>query len=237
MTKDEINYIDKLTFCEVIFKDDTDIQGKAMTCQLNGIKSAKHSSGLRLNNASITFSLGQSSSLILNNDQNYRKYLENEYFNEKAIVKQDNVTKNYYYLYPKDKINKLFNFGFVFNDFFYSYDPNLFFKKELEDGKKRFLIEFSNEHSEFVLGKEFLEDIIFTINNEEAKIYFYARNAEYSDKLKDKTDSGGFKIQLETREIAAICLSILIFLNLVAFAIYYFLKRKKMNSSDYINLD
>ena len=237
MGEEQTNYIDKLTSCQVIFKNGTDIQGKTMTCVLNGIKSSKHSSGLRLNNASITFSLGQNSSFILNNDDNYRKYLENEYFIEKPVKKQDNDTKNFYYLYPEDKINKLSNLGFVFNSFYYSYEPNLFFKKELEDGKKRFLIEFSNEHPQFILGKEFLEDIKFTINNEEARIYFYAQNAEYSDKLKDKTDSGSFKIQLEARQIAAILLAVIIFFNLVIFAIYYFLKKKKMNSNDYISID
>ena len=236
MSKKQYDYIEKLTYCDVTFKNKTDIQGKKMTCKLDGIKSSKHSSGLRLNDATITFSIGQNSSFILKNIENYKKYITDVYFNEKVDDLHDETTGNIYFKYPKKKINKLANFGFVFNNFYYSYEPNLFFDKEVDkDGKRRFLIEFSNDsNSEFILGREFLKDIKFTINNEEAKIYFYAKNAEYSDKLKDKPNSSNFRIHLEARETAAIFLSVIIFINIVIFVIYYFLKKKKMNSNDYI---
>ena len=236
----QYDYIEKLTSCDVIFKDDTDIQGKKMTCKLDGIKSSQHSSGLRLNNASITFSIGESSSLILSDNEFNKKFIEKVYFIDKPTKKEDNITGNTYFLYPKKKINKLHNFGFVFNDFYYSYEPNLFFSEETyPGGKKRFLVELTNKTntSEFILGREFLKDITFTINNEEAEIYFYAKNAEYSDKLKTKPSSSNFRTTLETREVAAILLAIIVFINIVAFVIYYFIKKKKMNSDDYIKID
>ena len=149
-----------------------------MTCKLDGIKSSKHSYGLRLKDANITFSLGQKSSFVLKNESNYINFLKNQYFTEKVEEKIDEKTQNTYFLYPANKINKLPNFGFVFNNFYYSYEPNLFFEKNAENGKKRFLIEFSKDYSAAVLGKEFLQDIKYTINNEEARIYFYAKNAE-----------------------------------------------------------
>ena len=235
----QYDYIEKLTSCDVAFKNDTEIQGKTMTCKLEGIKSSQHSSGLQLNNAFITFSIGQNSSFVLKNDPNYRKFIEKVYFIDKPTKEIDNKTGNIYFLYPKKKINKLHNFGFVFNDFYYSYEPNLFFSKKTYDGKKRFLIEFSDkaENSEFILGREFLKDITFTINNEEAEIYFYAKNAEYCDKLKENPSSRNFRTHLETREVAAILLAIIVFINIVAFVIYYFIKKKKMNSDDYIKID
>jgi hypothetical protein len=235
----QYDYIEKLTSCDVVFKNDTEIQGKTMTCKLEGIKSSQHSSGLQLNNAFITFSIGQNSSFVLKNDPNYRKFIEKVYFIDKPTKEIDNKTGNIYFLYPKKKINKLHNFGFVFNDFYYSYEPNLFFSKETYGGKKRFLIELSDkaENSEFILGREFLKDITFTINNEEAEIYFYAKNAEYCDKLKENPSSRNFRTHLETREVAAILLAIIVFINIVAFVIYYFIKKKKMNSDDYIKID
>ena len=236
MPKEQSKYIEKLTSCQVIFKNNTDLQGKKMTCKLDGIKSAKHSYGLKLKDSNITFSLGEKSTFILKDDSNYKDYLKNEYFNEKVEEKTDEKTNNIYFLYPEDKINKLRNFGFVFNNFFYSYEPNLFFEKKAKNGKKRFLIEFSDKNAEVILGKEFLEDIKFTINNEEAKIYFYAKNAELCEKLLDKS-SEGFKIHLEARETAAIFLAVVIFINLVAFVLYYFLRKKRMNSNDYIKID
>jgi hypothetical protein len=238
MSNKQYDYIEKLTSCDVIFKNDTEIQGKTMTCKLDGIKSSKHSSGLRLNDATITFSIGENSSFVLNNDTNYIKYIKDVYFIENVKQEKDTITNHTFFRYPKKKINKLPNFGFVFNKFYYSYEPNLFFSKDVdEEGKKRFLIEFSNNSdSEFILGREFLKDITFTINNEEAEIYFYAKNAQYSDNLK-VNPSSNFRIQLEARETAAIFLSVIVFINIVIFVIYYFIKKKKMNSSDYIKID
>ena len=34
----------------------------------------------------------------------------------------------------------------------------------------------NSDRTEFIIGKEFFSDIKFTINNEEAQIYFYAQN-------------------------------------------------------------
>ena len=242
MSEEQINFIEKLTSCEVIFSSDTDIQGKKMTCELYGMKSSKHSKALKLNNSTITFSLGQNSSFILKYEQRYKEYLENEYFNGESEIIKDNKGIQYF-LIDKDKINKLPNFGLLINNFYYSYEPDKFFKNELENGKKRFLIEFSDEidKTEFILGKEFLEDIKFTINNEEAKIYFYAQNAEYldySNVIEDyNKERTSFKTQLEAREIAAICLAIIIFINLCSFVIYFFIKKKRINSNNYIKID
>ena len=242
MFKEQIDYVERLTSCDVILDSESDIQGKKMTCKLDGIKNAKYTEAFELKDAFITFSLGEKSSLILGNNPNYENYLEKIYFKEDEyqIKYEDrNGTRIKYYSYDSETINKLPNFGFVFNKFYYTYSPDKFFKDE-SGGRKRFLIEINKNSSttEFIIGKEFLEDIKFTINNEEAKIYFYAKNAEYSDKFTSEVNDNTFVLNLDAKESAAVSLSIIIFINLLVFSIFYCVKRRKMmNSGDYSRLE
>ena len=231
LSEKQEEYIDKLTSCKVVFGSNTDIQGKKMTCELEGIKSSKHSTALKLENATITFSLREESSFVLGGNKDYMEYLKNEYLNEE--YEEKNLNGTIYYKYPADKINKLPNFGFVINKYFYSYEPDkLFSEKSDENNKKTFLIGFSEKinKTEFILGKKFLQDIKFTINNEEAKIYFYAQNAEFSDKFKDYEKSNSFSLHLGARQLAAISLAIVIFFDILIFALYYCLKNRKKKS-------
>ena len=239
MSQEQISYIDKLTYCDVVFINGTDIRGKKMSCNLNGIKISKQYEGLQLNNSKITFSIGEQNSLILKYDNIYIDYLLNEYFKGDADQpKFDENTQTYYITYPSDKIHKLSDFGFVFNEYYYPYEPTIFFE-DYNKEKKRFLIQFSKNinESEFILGKQFLKDIQFTINNEEARIYFYTKRAEYSPNLKTGTDTSSFSLSLKPRETAAIILSVIIVLNLLCFVVYYFLRKKKMNSPNYIKIE
>ena len=231
LSEEQEDYIDKLTSCKVVFGLNTDIQGKKMTCELAGIKSSKHSAALKLNYATITFSLREESSFILRGDTNYFNYIKTEYLNEECNEEDINGTK--YCHYPADKINKLPNFGFVFNDYFYSYEPGKLFSEETDkNNNKRFLIGFSEKENktEFILGKKFLEDMKFTINNEEAIIYFYAKNAEFSDKFKNYEKSNSFSLHMGARQLAAISLAIVIFVDITAFLLYFCLKSRKKKS-------
>jgi len=232
LSEDQGDYIDKLTSCKVVFGANTDIQGKKMTCELNGIRSSKHSTGLKLNNATITFSIAEKSSFVLGGNKSYMNYIKTEYLNEECV--EDTINETTYCKYPADKINKLSNFGFVFNNYFYSYEPSILFSEETDaNNKRRFLIGFSEkvDKTEFILGKKFLENITFTINNEEAIIYFYAKNAEFSDKLEDYEKSSSFSLNMGARQEAAICLAIVIFIDIVAFLLYYCLKNRKKKSN------
>jgi hypothetical protein len=232
LSEEQEEYIDKLTSCKVVFGLNTDIQGKKMTCELEGIKSSKHSAALKLKDATITFSLREDSSFVLGGNKDYMNYLKTEYLNEEC--EEDNINETIYCKYPSDKINKLPNFGFVINNYFYSYEPDILFSKETDkNNKKTFLIGFSEKANkiEFILGKKFLNDIKFTINNEEAKIYFYAQNAEFSDKFKDYEKSNSFSLSLGARQLAAISLAIVIFFDILVFALYYCLKNRKKNSN------
>ena len=232
--KEQKDYVDRLTSCIVMLDKESDIQGKKMTCELQGIKMAKYTEGFTLKNAFITFSLGESSSLILGNNKNYEKFLKEIYF-DKDYLKENNDTNNpkiKYFLYERNKINRLDNLGFVFNNFSYSYSPEDFFK-EIPGNKdyKEFLIKIdeSSNKTEFILGKEFLKDIKFTINNEEARIYFYAKNAEYSDEFKEEFSNTSFDIKLTPQAIAIISLTVITVIITVPFTIVYFCKERQKN--------
>ncbi len=243
--EEQRDYVERLTSCKVILDGKSDIQEKKMTCQLDGIKASKYSEAFKLNNSFITFSLGEKSSLILGNNSNYLEYLKRAFFNndtENYELKDDPINKGIQYiLYPNDKINKLSDIGLVFNYYSYSYPPNTFFVNTTNgaEGKSQFLIKINknSDRTEFVIGKEFFRDIKFTINNEEAQIYFYAQNAEYCATFTDIITDSLFNLKLNARETAAVCLAIIIAINLIAFMIYYFVKRRKMKSSDYVRIE
>ena len=241
--EEQRDYVERLTSCKVILDGKSDIQEKKMTCQLDGIKVSKYSEAFKLNNSFITFSLGEKSSLILGNNSNYLDYLKRAFFNNESLDLIDDPDNGgiQYILYPNDKINKLSDIGLVFNYYSYSYPPNTFFVNTTNgaEGKSQFLIKINknSDRTEFIIGKEFFSDIKFTINNEEAQIYFYAQNAQYCDKFTDVITDSLFNIKLGAQETSAICLSIIVFIYLAAFTIYFFVKRKKMKSGDYIRIE
>ena len=82
-----------------------------------------------------------------------------------------------------------------------------------------------------------MDDIKFTINNEEARIYFYAQRAEYSNEFENYKESSRFGLSLSPRENSAIILSIIIAFNIIAFVAYYFIKKKRMNSPNYVKIE
>ena len=99
-------------------------------------------------------------------------------------------------------------------------------------------IDTNSNKTEFILGKNFLRDIKFTINNEEAKIYFYAKNAEFCDELTGEVGSQFFAIKLDAKESALVSLAIIVFVNVVTFTIIYCVKeRRKKNEIDYQRIE
>ena len=91
-------------------------------------------------------------------------------------------------------------------------------------------IDESSNKTEFVLGRHFLNDTQFTINNEEAKIYFYAKNAEYCGELTEEVENEKFSIQLDAREMSLIGLGAIVLINFIAFTIIYFVKERRKNA-------
>ena len=136
---------------------------------------------------------------------------------------------NLIFCYETENLNRLSEFGFVINHFFYYFSVESFFSKtdSCQDGYSTFSIKFTNNNPEFIFGKNLYNDTEYTIDNEEEKIYFYSKNVEYfSGQLKPEIN------EALTKEInpiiwSAIIVAISVFLNIVSFLIYFLCKRRK----------
>ena len=118
-------------------------------------------------------------------------------------------------------------FGFIINNFYYSFKPDNFFKEDEKcgNGQYKFIIEFSDENEKFVIGKEFLKDTQLTIDREEKKIYFYTRNAEYFSGRNNSFFI--YSLDIEPLNLSLIVTGGIFLLNILAFLVYFLIKRKK----------
>ena len=148
-------------------------------------------------------------------------------------MKDNNIT---YFCYKKDNINKLtFNilneFIFVIHHFWFFFPAENFFQQEnnlCEKDYYIFLIQFINdENTEIILGKNFYRDTQFTLEHEENEIYFYSKYIEYfSGEIKVIIDKNSSTI-ISLLNSSIIVIGISLFINIVSFMVYFYIKRKK----------
>ncbi len=237
MFEEEKDFINKLSYCDISTQDDFGIISK-----VDGIRVKLYSDGLSINETTVNFAINEKSSFILNDNIEIKFYIKKYFFNDKSLNDKDKTfeskTDNYkeiksddnttYFCFKKDLINnKLSDLGFIINDFYYSYEPKFFFVEEdkCTNDYMKFIIGFNDEKVGIVFGKDILKDTMFTIDNEEKKIYFYARNVEY---FSGETFLSFIpSINLEPITISIIITSIIFSLNIISFLIYFFIKRKK----------
>ena len=227
--KNEKKYVHKLSYCEALIKEDID--SNIMKCSVDGIKGKSHSDALELDNINIEFSLNQNSSFVLDNIDRYKDYIKKYYFDDSNYKEiYNNESKITYYCFKHSKINRLTNFGFVINKYYYSYKANKFFIENSDDcekGYSKFIIEFNNETVGLTFGKNMFKDLEITIDNEERKIYFYTKNVEYfsGDFVKEFTSSPS--LVSNPFIISLICVISILLLNILSFLLYFYFKRKK----------
>ena len=232
--KDGKRYVHKLSYCNAISNQRSEL---SMKCKVDAIGTKKYSDALEIKDTYINFSLNEESSFVLKNIENYINYIESYYFKD-SFLRKTNEDGSIYYCFEKDRINKLNNFGFVMNKYYYYYQANVFFstddqvnKDKCGDSNKyaKFMIEFTDKDEKIgiVFGKSFYSHTQFTIDNEERKIYLYTRNAEYFlGETKTKFDSTpGSSISPMTTSF--IIVGIAFFLNVLSFLVYFLCKRKK----------
>ena len=227
----EKKYVHKLSYCETLHEDNSN--STFLRCLVKGMKRKTDSDALQLNNIEIQFSLNQNSSFILNDIDNYTNYIIKYFFNNKNYEKnnyqdENNHTINYY-CFKSSKINKLTDFGFVINKYYYSYKADKFFVEspKCKKGYYQFIIQFSNDTVGLTFGNNFFKDTQITIDNEERIIYFYTKHAEYF--------SGDLIQQFKSEPdlvrnpfvSSLICIGIILLLNVLSFFIYFYFKRKK----------
>ena len=228
---DEKKFVHKLSFCNA--KSNELTGHTAMKCQIEGMRSQKYSEALKLDDIEINFSLNQPTSFVLPNEERYVEYIKKYYFNEKnKDYKMNKTTDKTYLCYKHKKINKLNDFGFVINKYYYSYKADqLFYRDDDTCGSDyyKFVIEFNNNAGEtkIIFGKTLFKEAQFTIDNEERKIYFYTKHVEYfSGKLVEESN---MKKRLSSNPLRSslITVGIVLLMNVVSFLVYFYFKRKK----------
>jgi hypothetical protein len=227
--KNEKKYVHKLSYCKSLEETSSNI----MKCEVDGIKGKSHSDALKLDNIQIEFSLNQDSSFVLNDDKRYKNYIKKYYFDNsnyrERIITKGNGNRTYY-CFKHSKINKLTDFGFVINNYSYTYNADKFFienSEECENKYSKFIIEFDNDRVGLTLGKNFFKDSQITIDNEERILYFYTKNVEYfsGDFVREFTSSPS--LVRNPFVMSLICVICILLLNIFTFLLYFYFKRKK----------
>ena len=228
--ENEKKYVHKLSFCKALGKNNSTKNGLDIQCELSGFGSKNYKDMLKINDTLIKFSLDENSKFVLPKNDIYIDYIKKYYFKEEnyeTVFTKDNSTL--IFCYKTENINRLSEFGFIINHFFYFFSVNSFFNQtdSCKNGYSTFTIKFSDENPEIIFGKNLYNETQYTIDNEEEKIYFYSKNVEYfSGEIKPVINQSLSKI-LNPISWSFIIVGISVFLNIVSFLIYFLCKRKK----------
>ena len=225
--EEEKNYVHKLSFCKAENKN-TSIYN--ISCKIGGFGSKSYSDVLQINDTYIQFSLNINSRFVLPNNIAYTNYITKYYFKEENFIEKVNeATKTTYYCYKTENINRLSEFGFVINHFYYFFSAdNYFVESPLCDNEySAFIIQFSDENPGLVFGKNFYNETQFTLDNEESKIYFYSKYVEYFTGEIKAVIIEDLSNKLNPLSWSFIIIGISLFLNIVSFLVYFYFKRKK----------
>lgn len=225
--EEEKNYVHKLSFCKAENKN-TSIYN--ISCKIGGFGSKSYSDVLQINDTYIQFSLNINSRFVLPNNEAYTNYITKYYFKEENFIEKVNeATKTTYYCYKTENINRLSEFGFVINHFYYFFSAdNYFLESPLCDSEySAFIIQFSDENPGLVFGKNFYNETQFTLDNEESKIYFYSKYVEYFTGEIKAVIIEDLSNKLNPLSWSFIIIGISLFLNIVSFLVYFYFKRKK----------
>jgi hypothetical protein len=242
--------LDKYAICSL--KTNTNSTRKDMMCDVAGIKfSNTDREGFYMgdSNAQIYLNLERNSEIKL-----ARKYLTpflNNYFKDQEngnsyYTEYDNNTKitvvklnqsNSYINFPKIQVVLTSNHMFTL-------DQTFLFKNE------KFLIEFvgeseklekNNDENEtiFILGKDFLTNKEFALNNEEGELLIYCDERGYfTGELETNLDKK-FETNFSIKDwvFALIISGIIMVINIMAFLIYVILRRRKKSIYDYSEIN
>ena len=225
---EEKKYVHKLSYCNAKLNK---LNHTIMKCQVEGMKPKPFSNALKMENLEVEFSLNKQSSFVLSDSSDIKDYIKKYYFKNKNYYKENKSNGTYYYCFKSNKINKLNNFGFVINQYYFSYQADRFFidSNLCENGYQKFIIEFSNntEIIGIVFGQNLSKDLQFTIDNEERKIYYYSRNVEYFSGEINKDVKSAPSINTDPFVLSLIFIGGVFLLNILSFLVYFYFKRKK----------
>ena len=230
----------KFAICEILKPKNNDFFQKDMSCSTKGIKLSNDNKCYNLNNTNVTFSLHQNSSIILS-EFPYFNFIMKHYFNHYQDKCTNNTENGLIEIACSDDINKnrLPNFGFVMSKHVFSYKPKELFSNNT------FLIKFKkgeysrNFENQIIIGKEYLENSDFAINNEEGNLFLYSNPIIYTKIETECIDppDNPTGLLIEAWQIAIIVVLSVLGLNIIFFILYYLLKRRRMKSKNYIPIN
>jgi hypothetical protein len=228
--KDEKKFVNALSYCNATVETTT--THTVMKCKAEGMRSDEYPEALQLNDIEISFSFHEKTSLVLPREESYIDYITKYYFikNDFDTIKLNDTRT--YFCYKSKKINKLNDFGFVINKYYYSYKADRFFYEDKDscgNNNLKFLIEFTNktEDAKVIFGKTFFKDVELTIDNEERKMYFYSKNANYFSGEFVQKGNNKFSLSLDPLASSLITIGVIFLVNVISFLIYFYCKRKK----------
>ena len=151
--KEEKKYVHKLSFCRATNSSKI---GLTAECKLEGFGSKNYVDVLKLNDTYIKFSMDESSKFVLPKNDVYIDYIQKYYFKEENYI--TNLTdgnSTLTFCYKTENINRLSEFGFVINHFFYYFSPKDFFIQtdSCQDDYSTFIFTFSDNNHEIIFGK------------------------------------------------------------------------------------
>ena len=228
---DEQKDYKRLSFCEAL-PDLNKLNSPILKCKVDAMKSKEYDDekAIKIEGINAQFSLNDTeSTFILGNKAEYKNYIKNYYFSNEDYFIEKTINNTIFYCFKEDKMNALSNFGFIINNYYYSNQANIFFKedKNCPTYYKRFKVEFNDNNMGIIFGKDFFENTMFTIDNEERKIYFYNSNTEYfNGKIINEIET---KISrpLTPLKTSLLGVGLLLVMNIISFLIYFYFKRKK----------
>ena len=225
--KEEKKYVHKLSFCPAT---NSPKLGLIVQCKLEGFGSKNYVDVLKLNETYIKFSMDVDSKFVLPKNDIYIDYIKKYYFKEENYkTNLTNKNSTLIFCYKTENINRLSEFGFVINHFFYYFSAKDFFTHtdSCQEEYSTFVFTFSNEDPEIIFGKNLYSETQFTLDNEEEKIYFYSKNVEFfSGEIKSEITESLSKT-LTPLNWSLIIVGISFFLNIASFLVFFYFKRKK----------
>ena len=243
--------LDKYAICPLKTEVDSTSTGKNMTCDVSGIKFSnidKEGFDLGPSNVQVYLNLERNSEIKLEKKyltpflKNYfKEHYENSYYTEYNNSTKTTIVKlnqsSSYINFPTIQIILTSSHTFTLNQTF-------LFRNQY----RQFLIEFVDEKPEknknkseatFILGKDFLTDKEFALNNEEGQLLIYCDERGYftGDLVQDLNKTLDINISINDRAFALIITGLILAINIFAFLIYVILRKRKKSIYSYSEMN
>ena len=216
---------------------------KNMSCNVSGIKFSntdRDGFNLTSSNAQIYLTLERDSEIKM--PMRYLETFKNNYFkeNENGIpyyIDKDSKPNATIVKLNQSNYNKFPTIQIILNtNHTFTLNQSFLFKND----HKEFLIEFQDENKTiFILGKDFLKNKEFALNNEEGELLIYCDERGYftGELVIDYNTTLGINFSIEDWKFALILTRIILGINIIAFVLYVFFRKRKKTILNYSEIN